>query len=275
MIRRLSAVALVGMITLTGCGGGADSQLAMEPCFENSQVLQVQYDWGYLVAGARAYASDKELSDKAWTYAQQVEDLAYTVEDDRQCTGKRESLELTLQALELFKAMDEGTLTESHYEEAAQAGESFMDVMKLEEQGYATNQLTFNTRIDDPDKHDGRVSDEPCFTVDDIGSGIAQDWNRIIDTRGDEEQREYISNMSDRGSDLLDTTEFESYPICAGYGQIAEINQKVATLNLDVLLGHDTDEQYQEIADLGNELLEVSDARENERNYKFTTSAGE
>ena len=81
--------------------------------------------------------------------------------------------------------------------------------------------------------------------------------------------------MSDAGDALYDSVEIDSYPICAGYGEIAEINESVADLNLHVLIGSDTESEYREIAEAGNKLLEVSDARKADRDYRFIAGGDE
>lgn len=120
-----------------------------------------------------------------------------------------------------------------------------------------------------------RVSDEPCFTVGEIGSQLSLDWELVVASRDQSDQSDYIEDLMEAGDDLYKDAEPEAYPVCNGYQQIADFNYEVANLNVDILLGEDVDGQYKAIADKGNELLEISDDQGSEWDYNFVTDASE
>lgn len=120
-----------------------------------------------------------------------------------------------------------------------------------------------------------RVSDEPCFTVGEIGSGLSLTWDLVVASREASDQPKYVEELMDRGDEFHEDAEPDSYPICNGYQQIANFNAEVAQLNLDITLGEDGDEQYQKIAYIGNDILEVSDDEGYEWDYEFVADVSE
>ncbi|WP_209374631.1 hypothetical protein [Brevibacterium renqingii] len=110
---------------------------------------------------------------------------------------------------------------------------------------------------------------EPCFTVGDVGSSLSLDWELVVASRGASDHQDLISDMLDSGEDLADAAEPDSYPVCDGYQQIHDLNYKLSVLNVDLIVGDETDAQYEEIADIGNELLEISDDEGYSWDYEF------
>ncbi|MCF2572895.1 MULTISPECIES: hypothetical protein [unclassified Brevibacterium] len=60
-----------------------------------------------------------------------------------------------------------------------------------------------------------------------------------------------------------------------GYQQIANLNYEVAGLKLDITLGQGTDGRYQEVADFGNELLDICDDEGYEWDYEFVSDVSQ
>lgn len=116
---------------------------------------------------------------------------------------------------------------------------------------------------------EGDVVGEPCFTVGDVGSSLSIGWELVVASRGASDHQDLISDMLDSGEDLADAAEPDSYPVCEGYQQIHDLNYKLSVLNVDLIVGDETDAQYEEIADLGNELLEISDDEGYTWDYEF------
>lgn len=114
---------------------------------------------------------------------------------------------------------------------------------------------------------------EPCFAVPDVGTPLSMSWDLVVASRDRPDQKDYIEDVMDDGDDLYDEVEHEGQ--CAGKVEIAEFNYEVALLNVDVTLGNDTDEQYEKIADIGNDLLELSDDQGYEWDYKFISDVSE
>lgn len=115
----------------------------------------------------------------------------------------------------------------------------------------------------------GATVGEPCFTVGDIGAELSFHWQLVVASRGASDHQDIISDMLDSGEDLADAADPDSYPVCDGYQQIHDLNYKLSVLNVDLIVGDETDAQYEEIADLGNELLEISDDEGYTWDYEF------
>lgn len=125
-----------------------------------------------------------------------------------------------------------------------------------------------DTNVEESATEGGAVGD-PCFTVGDIGSSLSLDWELVVASRGASDHQDLISDMIDSVEDLADAAEPASYPVCNGYQQIHDLNYKLSVLNVDLIVGDETDAQYEEIADLGNELLGVSDDEGYTWDYEF------
>lgn len=113
----------------------------------------------------------------------------------------------------------------------------------------------------------------PCFTVAEVGSQLSMGWELVVAARDAPDQKSYIDDLSDDGEDLIG--DIEDDLSCSGATQLADFNLGVATLNIDVALDEDTDEQYEEIAEYGNELLDISDEEGYEWDYEFVTDVSE
>lgn len=96
---------------------------------------------------------------------------------------------------------------------------------------------------------------EPCFTVSEVGR-MTLSWDLIVAARDASDQPEYFEGMTDTSSEMVSEVEDES---CAGADEITRLSHEVGLLESDVEDGVDSDERYETIAELGNELLEVSD----------------
>ncbi|MGO0605547.1 hypothetical protein [Brevibacterium linens] len=114
---------------------------------------------------------------------------------------------------------------------------------------------------------------EPCFTVGQVGSELSLDWEFVIASRGESDQPGYIQDVIYRVVDLYEELDYDVG--CAGGSELRDFGEKLPALRDDAELGQDTDEQYQEIADLGNKILELSDDEGYEWDYKFVTSPSE
>lgn len=114
---------------------------------------------------------------------------------------------------------------------------------------------------------------ESCYTVGEIGSQVKLGWESVVGARNASDQPGQIEYLTDSAEELYDDRE-DLYP-CAGQQELADFLYELALLNVDVLSGSDTDEQYQKIADLGNDLLEVSDDEGYEWGYEFVSDASE
>lgn len=116
---------------------------------------------------------------------------------------------------------------------------------------------------------EGDTVGEPCFTVGEVGSSLSLDWELVVASRGASDHQDIISDMLYSGEDLADAAEPDSFPVCDGYQQIQDLNYNLSVLNVDLIVGDETDAQYDEIADLGNELLEISDDEGYTWDYEF------
>lgn len=119
------------------------------------------------------------------------------------------------------------------------------------------------------------VSDESCFTVGEIGSQLSLDWDLVIGSRGDYDHPDYVEDIMDRGEDLYRDADTGDLPMCKGLPELTDFNYEVANLNMDLILEQETVEQYEKIADLGNELIAESDDEGYEWDYKFVTDVSE
>lgn len=117
------------------------------------------------------------------------------------------------------------------------------------------------------------VQGEPCFRVAEVGTQLSMIWDLVVAARGASDQRDYLDDLSDEGDDLFEDIEDDTR--CAGGVELANFNYEVAKLNIDVVLGEDTDQQYETIAGIGNDILELSDDEGHEWSYEFVTDASE
>lgn len=114
---------------------------------------------------------------------------------------------------------------------------------------------------------------EPCFRVGEVGSQLMMTWELVVAARGASDQQDYIDDLMDEGEDFYEDAEDQS--LCAGYQEIADFNYQVANLNMSIALGEDTDQMYEDIADVGNELIELSDDEGYEWDYEFVSDVSE
>ncbi|SMY04038.1 hypothetical protein BANT918_02955 [Brevibacterium antiquum CNRZ 918] len=150
MKKSVPALLVAGVLTLVGCSGGdpqasTDATGSAKPCFPNSEVAQLAFEWRLTVAGDRDNPDMSEKAQYAEEYAQRVKDMSWGISEGSDCIGHRESLVLTKEALILAKALDEGGASDKEYENTAEAGEGFMEAMRLGEQGYSEDQIAFPT----------------------------------------------------------------------------------------------------------------------------------
>lgn len=113
----------------------------------------------------------------------------------------------------------------------------------------------------------------PCFNVGEIGAGLMMPWELVVAAGDLPDQPDYIDVLVDAGDDLFDDIEDDT--TCGGGTELADFNYEVAKLNIDVTLGEDTDSQYEKLADLGNDLLDISDEQGCEWDYEFVADASE
>lgn len=119
----------------------------------------------------------------------------------------------------------------------------------------------------------GPAEGESCFTVSEVGVDLSLSWELTVAARGASDQKDYIDDLMDDGEDLYE--DIEDNLRCKGATDLADFNLEVAQLNLDVILGEDTDAQYQSIAELGNKLLEASDDEGESWSYEFISDPSE
>lgn len=147
---------LAGALLLAGCGGEEkdtteaeqdpetqDSEQSPAPCFHSSEVAIFPFEWAQDIMAPKDTATDQAKAEMATDYAERVKELSWAVPDGSDCIGYRESLVFTREALILAQALGDGHATDAEYDNAADAGEDFMKVMKLEEQGYEPERSTF------------------------------------------------------------------------------------------------------------------------------------
>ena len=111
---------------------------------------------------------------------------------------------------------------------------------------------------------------EPCLTVGEVGSGLSLDWELVVAARGATDQPEYIQDIIGRVADIYEDLDYDIG--CAGGHELSEFGKKLVPLREAVEQGTDSDEQYEEIADLGNQLIELSDDEGYDWDYEFKAS---
>lgn len=114
---------------------------------------------------------------------------------------------------------------------------------------------------------------ESCYTVGEVGSKVKFGWDSVVGARNASDQPGQIGYLTDRAEELYDDRE-DLYP-CSGQQELADFLHELSILNVDVLSSNDADEQYQRIAEIGNDLLEASDDEGHEWDYEFVTDASE
>jgi len=111
---------------------------------------------------------------------------------------------------------------------------------------------------------------EPCLTVGEVGSGLSLDWELVVAARGADDQPGYIQDLIYRVADIFEDLDYDLN--CAGGQELSDFGKKLVPLREGVEQGTDTDEQYEEIADLGNQIIELSDDEGYDWDYEFKTS---
>lgn len=155
-MKRVALLVLTGTILLAGCGEGPNETAASEqaiktqgleqspePCFHSTEVAGFSFDWSLDIMAPKEKATDQTKAELANEYAERAKELSWAVPDGSDCIGYRESLVFTREALILAQALDEGSATDDMYDSAADAGEDFLKVMKLDEQGYEPERSKF------------------------------------------------------------------------------------------------------------------------------------
>ena len=111
---------------------------------------------------------------------------------------------------------------------------------------------------------------EPCLTVGEVGSGLSLDWELVVAARGASDQPGYIQDTIYEVTDIFEDLDYDVN--CAGGQELRDFGEKLVPLREAVEQGTDTDEQYEEIADLGNQIIELSDDEGYEWDYEFVSS---
>lgn len=124
-------------------------------------------------------------------------------------------------------------------------------------------------QVDEESTVKSSVEGTPCFSVPDVGTELSMTWELVVAARDSLDQQDYIDDLQDAGDDLFDDIEDDTR--CDGGVELADFNYEVAKLNIDVTLGEDADQQYENIADIGNTLLDLSDDQGYEWAYEFVT----
>lgn len=152
---KMYAVVLTGSLALTGCaeargnGESAPVEAAAEPCYSLSEVAQLPFDWQTGVIAVRDAPGGQALKEGAEYFAQKTKDMSWSVPEGSDCIGYRESLVLTKEALILSDALANDKATDTEFDNVAAAGDEFMQVMKMEENGYSNIQISFPTNADE------------------------------------------------------------------------------------------------------------------------------
>lgn len=144
------AVVITGSLALAGCSAGAQSEEpAPELCYSRTDVSELPMDWITNVIGPRYNADEQALREGTGTFAEKLKDMSWGIPEGSDCVGYRESLVMTKEALLLSQAVNNGTDTDDAYESVANAGDDFMMVMEMKENGYSEVQVSFPTSAEE------------------------------------------------------------------------------------------------------------------------------
>ncbi|GAA4283915.1 hypothetical protein GCM10022261_14460 [Brevibacterium daeguense] len=108
---------------------------------------------------------------------------------------------------------------------------------------------------------------EPCFTVDEVGTGLTLTWEQVVTARGSSDQLEHVEMLIEDSEEMYAIAE-ERSP-CYGQLEMAEFNSQVSILNDEIRSGADSNRSYENVSDIGDDLLEKSDDQGRESSYEF------